>query len=98
MLSCCRDSKTGSRFSYPSLNDVLVRRLASRFFEEPHEVIRTDTNRLSNPGNSYVCAQLILNIFDSTHQFFARQPTIPPFQLWPCWAIFAQEADGKRCR
>jgi hypothetical protein len=47
--ACCQKFL---RFSYPSLNDVLVRRLASRFFEESHEVIRTHRNRLSNPGNS----------------------------------------------
>ena len=33
------------RFSYPSLHDIPVRRLASRLFEQPGEVIGTHANR-----------------------------------------------------
>ncbi len=40
------------RFSHPGLDDIPVRRLAGRFFEQPGEVIGTQANRLSNPGNS----------------------------------------------
>ena len=40
------------RFSHPGLDDILVRRLAGRLFEQPGEVIGTHANRLSNPGNS----------------------------------------------
>ena len=48
-LACCQKV---SRFSYPGLYDILVRRLAGRLFEQPGEVIGTHVNRLSNPGNS----------------------------------------------
>lgn len=48
-LACCQKLL---RFSHPGLDDILVRRLASRLFEEPGEVIGTHANRLSNPGNS----------------------------------------------
>src|ERR1700730_13694243 len=85
-LSCCQKFL---RFSHPGLDDIPVRRLASRFFEQPGEVIGTQANRLSNPENSEVCVQLILNIFDSTHQLFARQPTILSFRPEHCRAIFA---------
>jgi hypothetical protein len=40
------------RFSHPGLDDIPVRRLAGRLFEQPGEVIGTQGNRLSNPGNS----------------------------------------------
>jgi hypothetical protein len=40
------------RFSHPGLDDILVRRLAGRLFEQPGEVIGTQPNRLSYPGNS----------------------------------------------
>ena len=40
------------RFSHPGLDDILVRRLAGRPFEQLGEVIGTNVNRLSNPGNS----------------------------------------------
>ena len=39
------------RFSHPGLDDILVRRLARRPFEQPGKVIGTQANRLSNPGN-----------------------------------------------
>ncbi len=48
-LACCQKFL---RFSYPGLDDILVRRLAGRLFEQPGEVIGTHANRLSNPGNS----------------------------------------------
>jgi hypothetical protein len=40
------------RFSHPGLDHILVRRLAGRLFEQLGEVIGTNVNRLSNPGNS----------------------------------------------
>jgi hypothetical protein len=40
------------RFSHPGIDDILVRRLAGRLFEQPGKVIGTQANRLSNPGNS----------------------------------------------
>ncbi len=40
------------RFSHPGLDDIPVRRLAGRLFEQPGEVIGTPANRLSNAGNS----------------------------------------------
>ncbi len=40
------------RFSHPGIDDILVRRLAGRLFEQPGKVIGTHVNRLSNPGNS----------------------------------------------
>jgi hypothetical protein len=40
------------RSSYPGLDDILVRSLAGRLFEEPGEATATHTNRLSDPGNS----------------------------------------------
>jgi len=39
-------------FSHPGLDDIPVRRLAGRLFEQPGEVIGTHANRLSNSGNS----------------------------------------------
>ena len=39
------------RFSHSGLDDILVRRLAGRLLEQPGEVIGTDVNGLSNPGN-----------------------------------------------
>jgi len=77
------------RSSDPRLDDILVRRLAGRLFEQLGKVILTDANGLSNPGNRQVCVQLILNIFHSTHQLFAPQPTILYFRLLYCRAIFA---------
>src|SRR5258707_2846928 len=85
-LACCQKSL---RFPHPGLDHILMRRLAGRLFELPGEVIRTHANRLSDPGNSQVCIQLILNIFDSTRQLFARQPTILPVRPWYFGAIFA---------
>ena len=40
------------RFSDPRLDDILVRRLAGRLFEQPGEVKGTHANRLSNRRNS----------------------------------------------
>jgi hypothetical protein len=40
------------RFSRPGLDDIPVRRLAGRLFEQLGEVIGTHANRPSNPGNS----------------------------------------------
>jgi hypothetical protein len=40
------------RFSDPRLDDILVRRLAGRLFEQLGKVIGTHVNRLSNAGNS----------------------------------------------
>jgi hypothetical protein len=48
-LACCQKFL---RFSHPGIDDLLVRRLAGRLFEQPAEVIGTHANRLSNPGNS----------------------------------------------
>ena len=39
------------RFPHSGLDDILVRRLAGRLFEQPGEVIGTHVDGLSNPGN-----------------------------------------------
>jgi hypothetical protein len=40
------------RFSHPGLDHIPVRRLTGRLFEQLGEVLGTNVNRLSNPGNS----------------------------------------------
>ena len=85
-LACCQQFL---RLSHPGLYDIPVRRLAGRLFEQPGEVIGTHANLLSNPENSQVCIQLILNIFHSTHQLFALQPTILSFRPEHCRVVFA---------
>ena len=47
-LACCQKVL---RFSHPSLDDIVVRRLASGLFEQLGEVIGTYAYRLSNPRN-----------------------------------------------
>jgi hypothetical protein len=48
-LACCQKFL---RFSHPGLDDILVRGLAGKLFEQPGEVIGTHVDRLSNAGNS----------------------------------------------
>ena len=48
-LACCQKFL---RFSHPGLDDIPVRRLTGRFFEQPGQVVATQVNGLSNPGNS----------------------------------------------
>jgi len=81
--------KSSFAFSHPGIDDILVRRLARRRFEEPSEVIGTHVDRLSNPGNSQMCVQLLLSIFDSAHQLIARQPIRLPARTKHCPAMFA---------
>jgi hypothetical protein len=48
-LACCQKFL---RLSHPRLDHILVRRLTGRLFEQLGEVIGTNVNRLSDPGNS----------------------------------------------
>ena len=48
-LACCQKF---FRFSNPGLDDILVRGLAGRLFEQPGEVIGTHVDRLCNTENS----------------------------------------------
>jgi len=41
------------RFSHPGVDNILVRGLAGRLFEQPGEVMGTQANRLSNPGKQF---------------------------------------------
>src|SRR5258708_36113104 len=70
------------RFFHPGIDDILVRRLARRLFEQPGEVIGTHVDSLSNPGNSQICSQTTLTLFDSAHQLIARQPVRLPSRTY----------------
>src|SRR5262249_51792471 len=83
-----------SCFSCPRFNDILVRRLTSRLFEQKREVVGAHAYLACNRGDCQGRLKLIVNICNSALQLLSGEATMRVWQNQGRAGIFAQQVNG----